>query len=93
MAVLDELKYNLAITDTSQDTNLGSIISRGKARLNGLAGVTLDFDVDGLPHELLLEYCRYAYNNAIEYFEENFSKEIQRMQLESAVIDYAQNQV
>jgi hypothetical protein len=90
--ILDELKEKLVITNTSQDANLGSIISRGKARLNGLAGVTLDFDSDGLPHDLLLEYCRYDYNNALEYFEENFSKEILRLQLESAVKDYVENQ-
>jgi hypothetical protein len=91
MAVIDELRYKLA-TGTSQDTNLESIILRGKARLNGLAGVTLDFESEGLPQDLLLEYCRYDYNNALEYFEENFAKEILRMQLESAVKDYAENQ-
>ena len=78
--------------DTSQDTDLGRIIARGQARLNGLTGVTLNFESDGLPHDLLLEYCRYDYNNALEYFEENFSKEIQRLQLESAVKDYVENQ-
>jgi hypothetical protein len=90
--LIDELKNNLAITGTAQDIALENIISRGKARLNGLAGVTLDFESEGLPQDLLLEYCRYAYNNALEYFEENFTKEILRLQLESAVKDYAEDQ-
>jgi hypothetical protein len=30
---------------------------------------------------LLLDYCRYAYNNALEYFEENFRAQILRLQL------------
>mgnify|MGYP001071804967 CR=1 FL=1 len=34
---------------------------------------------------LLLDYCRYAYNNASEYFEENFQKEILRLQLKTGV--------
>lgn len=90
--LIDELKFNLGIIGTDQDTNLQSIIARGEARLDGLTGVTLDFESEGLPKDLLLEFCRYAYNNAVEYFEENFSKEILRLQLESAVKDYAQNQ-
>ena len=33
---------------------------------------------------LLLDYCRYSYNNASEYFEENFAREILRLQLQVA---------
>lgn len=92
MTILDELKSILGIAGTAQDAELERIIARGKARLNGLAGVTLDFETDGLAHDLLLDYCRYSYNNATEYFETNFSGEILRLQLESAVKDYAENQ-
>lgn len=84
--MLDELKDVLGIIGYSQDDHLETIISRGKAKLEGLAGVVLDFDVEGLPKYLLLNYCRYDYNNAPEYFEENFKSEIFRMQLQSAVI-------
>ena len=34
---------------------------------------------------LLLDYCRYVYNNASEYFEENFSKELLRLQLQEGI--------
>lgn len=85
MALIDELKDNLGITGAADDAALTRIIARGTADLNDLAGVTLDFDADGLPRSLLLDYCRYAYNNASEYFEENFAKQILRMQLQSAV--------
>lgn len=90
MAVIDELKTKLDRIGSTED--FSSLITRGQARLNGLTGVTLDFDTPGLAHDLLLEYCRYDYNNALEYFEENFSKEIFRLQLESAVKDNAENQ-
>ena len=86
MALIDELKDNLGITEATQDVALTAVINRGTAYLNDLAGVTLDFTVAGLPKSLLLDFCRYAYNNATEYFEENFAKEILRMQLQSAVI-------
>jgi hypothetical protein len=84
--LIDELKFNLGIVGTSQDADLNTIIDKGKARLTELAGATLDFDVEGLPKSLLSDFCRYAYNNATEYFETNFSGEILRMQLQSAVI-------
>jgi hypothetical protein len=89
MAVIDQLKSNLGISGTAQDTDLNDIINRGKARLNGLAGVTLDFDTAGLAQDLFLDYCRYAYNNASEYFEENFQKEILRLQLSVAAEELA----
>lgn len=34
---------------------------------------------------LLLDYCRYSYNNASEYFEENYQQELLRLQLMTAV--------
>jgi hypothetical protein len=34
---------------------------------------------------LLFNYCRYDYNNAVELFKENFQDEIRRLQLEVAV--------
>jgi hypothetical protein len=89
--MLDELKDALGIVGVEQDAALDKLILRGKARLEGLAGVALDFEVEGLPRSLLLDFCRYTYNNASEYFEENFKNEILRMQLQTAVIDY-QNQ-
>ena len=84
--MLNELKEVLGIIGVDQDAALNKIILRGTAKIEGLAGVVLDFTVEGLPKYLLLNYCRYDYNNAPEYFEENFKNEILRMQLQSAVI-------
>lgn len=85
MALLDELKDNLGITGAAQDAALTRIIARGMVRIDELAGAEQDYDADGLHRDLLLDYCRYVYNNAGEYFEENFAKEILRMSLQSAV--------
>lgn len=87
--MLDDLKDILGVIGADQDAALNKIILRGKEKIEGLAGVTLDFTVEGSPKSLCLNYCRYDYNNAPEYFEENFKPEILRMQLQSAVIDYA----
>lgn len=83
--MLAEVKEYLKITWNDEDYNLTSIIDRGKSNLEELTGTTLDFTLNNQAKSLLLDYCRYAYNNALEYFEENFSKEILRLQLKEAV--------
>lgn len=90
--LLDDVKNYLRITGNDEDADITKRISRGKSKLEGLTGTPLDFEVEGLANSLLLDYCRYDYNNASEYFEENFSSEILRLQFQSAVKDYAENQ-
>lgn len=83
--LLQEVKAYLKITWHDEDDIITNLIDRGKARLNELAGAELDFDNPGLAKDLLLDYCRYSYNNASEYFEENYRAEILRLQLMTGV--------
>ena len=83
--LLEKVKEYLKIGWDDEDSNLTGIIERGKSNLQELTGTTLDFEVEGQPRALLLDYCRYAYNSALEYFEDNFHKEIVRLQLQEAV--------
>lgn len=83
--MLDAVKDYLKITWDDEDAALLSIIERGKAYLNDLTGAELDFDPPGPAQSLLLDYCRYWYNNASEYFEENFAQELLRLQLQMGV--------
>ena len=83
--MLQDLKDYLKITWDNEDTYLQNIIDRGKAELNDSAGTKLDFETEGKPKTLLLDYCRYYYNNAIEYFRENFREEILELKLKEAV--------
>lgn len=83
--LLQEVKAYLKITWDDEDTHIQNIINRGKARLNEVVGTELDFDSPGLAQDLLLDYCRYSYNNAVEYFEENFREQILRLQLVTGV--------
>lgn len=83
--MLDAVKDYLKITWDDEDAALQSLIERGKAYLNDLTGAELDFDSNGPARSLLLDYCRYVYNNASEYFEENFASELLRLQLQMGV--------
>lgn len=75
----------LRVSSPYEENNLRRIIQRGQAYLNELTGVELDFGVEGLARSLLFDYCRYAYNNASEYFEENYRRDLLRLQLAAAV--------
>ena len=79
--MLDAVKNYLKITWDDEDAAIQDIIDQSKAYLNELVGAELDFEQKGLARSLLFDYCRYVYNNASEYFEENFAREILRLQL------------
>lgn len=83
--MLQEVKEYLKITWGDEDSYIQGIINRGKDYLKQLTGTELDFEKEGLAKSLLLDYCRYYYNNAVEYFEENFQGQIVRLQLMEAV--------
>lgn len=83
--MLQELKGYLKITWESEDAYLQSIIDRGKEYLKDLTGTEIDFEKEGQGKSLLLDYCRYYYNNAAEYFEDNFQKQIVRLQYTEAI--------
>lgn len=83
--MLQEVKDYLKITWNDENDDIQNIIDRGKNYLNDLIGVELNFDENSQAKTLFLDYCRYAYNKALEYFEDNFQKEILRLQLKEAV--------
>lgn len=84
--MLEELKKYLREEDN--ENILTDILKDGEKYLNRLAGIELDYSNNILAKTLLLDYCRYKYNNASEYFLENFREDILSLQLESAVKDY-----
>jgi len=88
--LLDDIKAYLHITwsDAITDANLTGMIDRGMARLQKIAGATLDFVVEDSPRALLLDYCRYANSHALEVFEKNFNAELTSLYIESRVAEY-----
>ncbi len=85
MRMLQAVKDYLKVTWNDEDAHIQGIINRGQAYLNDLTGAELDYETDGPPKALLLDYCRYTYNNASEYFEENYRRELLRLQLQVGV--------
>lgn len=79
--MLDRIKRELRILGDDENAIVQDLIEDGKASLNSIVGKELDYEADGLARKLLKDYCRYDYNNAVEFFESNFQSEIIRLQL------------
>jgi len=88
--MLEELKKHLRITWNEEDLELTSMLERGEKYLNRIIGIELDYTQDDLPKSLLFDYCRYSYNNSIEYFTQNFHDEILYLQLYEASRELAE---
>jgi len=85
MDLLEPVKSYLKISWDDEDEEIERLINRGQSYLNELTGAELDFETEGHARSLLFDYCRYAYNNATEFFEENFRTAILRLQLMTGV--------
>ena len=85
MTLLDEVKEEIKVTWDDEDARLQRMIERAKTYLNDLAGAKLNFEEEGVPKDLLLARCRYVYNNAAEYFEDNFQSDIVRLQYQVGI--------
>lgn len=83
--LLEELKSVLKITWNEEDAHLNSILDKGKAYLLGLTNASFDFSKELTPKKLLLEHCRYVYNNAGDEFEKNYKNELSRLILDVAI--------
>lgn len=72
----EELSYG-----SSETSDLRSHILSGISYLEALVGNAIDFEDNNYARTLLRDYVRYSVNNSTEYFEENFEKELVRLQL------------
>ena len=91
--LLNDVRNYLDITysDTDGDTKLIGIITRGMAYLDDKAGKTLDYEKEGQPRALLLDYCRYARNSVLELFEQNFHSELIMLRIGVQTDEYAED--
>ncbi|MBO0586461.1 phage head-tail connector protein [Sporosarcina sp. E16_8] len=79
MTLLVELKSRLRITWNEEDADLSKTIERSKSYLVELTGAAFNFEKNEWLKDLLLERCRYSYNNASDEFEINFGHELKRL--------------
>ncbi len=91
--LLADVKNNLNITwnDQATDDKIRSLIAAASGYLDGKGGAVLDYEADGLPRTLLMEFVRYARDEALDVFENNYMALLLAMQNERAVNAYAES--
>ncbi|PGR01345.1 hypothetical protein [Priestia megaterium] len=82
--LLQEFKDRMHFTHNSEDSNLQKLLSFSISAITRRVGA-FDIDENEGARELVLERTRYAYNDALEYFDKNFESEILSVQLENAL--------
>lgn len=88
--LLPEIKNDLDITwdDEALDKKLIRYIRDGIAYLDSKYGGNADYVRDGFPRTLLFKYVQYAYDKALDVFENNYMGMLLAMQNMKAVKDY-----
>jgi hypothetical protein len=81
--ILKEFKERMHFGD-DEDTNLSRILSASVKALIKACG-NYDITVDEDFKELVFERSRYVYNDALEYFSQNFLTEINNLMLGKAL--------
>lgn len=79
--MLSDLKLTLDITweDDDTDDKLTNIIERAEYTMNEYAGEEIDFDSDKTARQLVLDLCRYIWNNVAEEFKTNFGADLTQL--------------
>lgn len=81
--IIEEFKERMHLTGSYEDNNLRRILSASVKALRGSCG---DYEISNEEFkELVFERSRYAYNDALEYFEDNFLHRINKLALDKAL--------
>lgn len=83
--MLEKIKKMLNITHDDEDAKLEQIIEFGKNFLCGQVEKELDFEKNISAYELLVNYCRYYYNNVSDLFTEDYCRQLLTFQLQEGV--------
>ena len=88
--LLEDIKNYLNITwdDQATDRKISDLIKNGIAYLDLKRGAPANYAEAGLPRTLLFDYVRYARDEALDVYENNYLSLIVAMRNESLVKSY-----
>ena len=92
--LLEEVKDNLFVTWKDNDDQIKIIILKSMNYLQSKVYQKLTIEVFSgydIEHTLLIERCRYDWNNALNEFEKNFASEILAYIQKYALMDWEEN--
>lgn len=92
--LLADVKIRLGITwqDELTDKRIAGLIEDGQAYLDNKIGVPGYYDDPGYARTLLMEYVRYARDEALDVFEQNYLALLLAARDERRVRDYAEGE-
>ena len=72
--LLADVKNQLDVTwdDEATDRKYAGYIAQGMSWIDAMLGESSDYTADGDPRALLMEYVRYARDQALDVFENNY---------------------
>lgn len=88
-------KLNITWSDENTDDRLRQIIEDAQVELIGKIGITqdnFDFSVASQERKLLLAYCFYEWNHALDEFDVNYAADILQARERWEVKSHAQGQ-
>lgn len=88
--LLQEFKERMHISH-DEDDNLKRLLSFSMAFVSSKVK-NVNFETNLQAKELVFERTRYAYNDAVEYFENNFISQINSLILEAALKEMEENE-
>ena len=90
LQLLVELKNHLQITwdDSATNKRLSTSIKNGKRFFNDLCEHEFTFEEGSTERELLMERCRYDWNNALDEFKTNFKSDLSKLIMDIAIMQY-----
>lgn len=74
--MVTEFKERMHITHSAEDSNLERLLSSSYEAIKRDCG-EFDINTSETGKELVFERSRYAYNDALEFFQDNFLSELQ----------------
>lgn len=90
LELLQEFKDRMHITHSSEDDNLKRLLSFSYLYIKSKCGYIDIYelsDINQRAKELVFERSRYAYNDALEYFEDNFLSDITSLAIDNLPIE------
>lgn len=92
-ALLADVKNYLNITwdDLATDERIRGLIASATVDLDDYAGEELDYMSDGLPRTLMMDHVRYARDEALDVFENNYRTQLVRLRNRRRVTGYVES--
>lgn len=93
--LIDDVKIKLTITweDIDTQTKIQNMVDDAIHTLNYKLGAEIDYSINGIEHNLFLNYCLYAWNDCSDEFDTKYLNEIYQIRIKYEVERYEETEI